>query len=287
MSICFIAAGPITWASSRLRCFWPAEYMDATVIPYASLRQTPLPPSTVYIWQKHVSLDLIAQIAHAQHWWDISEPVWWFDPDRCRKIISHMSGFVASTEALAAEFMKWSGRFCHVIPDRLEPRYFTQHRTHAPVQPVRLIWFGSVINRVALTHAWPNLMRLNAEEYNVELTIMDDRPDLPLRFGHTVRVYHARWAWERDVTVMASHDIALLPPIPGPLGQMRSPYKQLMAWACRLPVTDGQDYDDLCQLVTSHQERERRGAAGQQDVLARWAVGKSAGEWLALLFGAS
>lgn len=284
MTICFIAVGPITWASSRLRCFWPAQYMNASVITAASLRHTALPQADIYIWQKHVRLDLIEQTPHAQHWWDISEPVWWFDPDKSHDIIARMSGFVASTQTLAVEFRKWSGRFCHVIPDRLESDYFTHHRVHAPVQPVRLIWFGTAINRVALTTAWPNLMRLHAEGYNVELTIMDDRPDLPLRFGHDIRVYYVRWAWKRDVAVLASHDIALLPLLPGPLGRVRSQYKPLMAWACRLPVSDGLGYDNLRQLVTSYQERDQRGATGQQTVLAHWTVGKSAGEWLALLF---
>ncbi|MEZ4643140.1 MAG: hypothetical protein R3E31_10490 [Chloroflexota bacterium] len=285
MTICFIAAGPITWASSRLRCFWPAEYMNATVVTYATLRQTALPPADVYIWQKHVHLDLLAQTADKQHWWDLTEPVWWFDPEKSRDIVRHMSGFVACTEALATDFQKWSGRFCHVIPDRIEPTYFTHARTHAAVQPVRLIWFGTVLNRVTLTIAWPNLMRLVAEGHNIELTIMDDRPDLPLRFGHNVRVYHVRWTWKHDVEIMANHDIALLPPLPGPLERVHSPYKQLMAWACRLPVANGQDYEDLRQLVTSFYEREQRGTAGQQDVLKQWNVSKSAGEWLALLFG--
>ena len=283
MDICFVAAGPITWASSRLRCYWPAKYMNASVVSFASLHNDGLPTADIFIWQKYVDLGVVRQLAGAQHWWDLSEPVWWFDPEHSREIVQMMKGVVVSNEALAEEFTRWNGRSCHIIPDRVEPGYFNRQRVHTAVTPVRLLWFGAVINRVALTAAWPNLARLNAAGYNIELTIMDDHPDMPLRFGHNIRVYHVFWAWEREVEILASHDIALLPPVPGPWGSMRSNAKELAAWACRLPVTDGADYEELRRLVSSPKERNRLGQKGHEEVVTQWAVGQSAAEWLALL----
>ncbi len=283
MRICFVAAGPKTWVSSRVRCYWPARYMNAPVVPFASLGKKALPAADTYIWQKQVDLEKVRLKKDAQHWWDVSEPTWWFDPEGCAEILSEMTGVVASNDALAEEFAKWHGRSCYVIPDRVEMAYFSRKRMHTAVSPVRLIWFGALINRVALTAAWPNLMRLIAEGFDVELTIMDGRPDQPLRFGQNIRVYHVQWAWEREVEILASHDIALLPPIPGPWGSVRGSAKELSAWACRLPVTDGVDYEELRRLVASPAERTRLGQKGYEEVATRWAAGQSAAEWLALL----
>ncbi|MCA9969652.1 MAG: hypothetical protein KC425_05530 [Anaerolineales bacterium] len=287
MSICFIAAGPITWTSSRLRCYWPAQYLGAQVVPFADLARRPLPRADVYVWQKQVRLDLLPARRTAQHWWDVSEPAWWFEPEACRELVQHMSGFVASNENLALDFSRWSGRFCHVIPDRLQLSYFTRQRAHTPTSPVRLIWFGAAVNRVSLATIWSNLLRLAANGHAVELTIMDDRPGQELGFGDRLRVHHVRWAWQREVAILASHDVALLPPLPGPWGSVRSNYKQLTAWACGLPVTDGHDYDELVNLVSDHTIRAARGRAGRQQVEALWTVDRSAQAWRALLQPAS
>lgn len=283
MTICFIAAGPITWTSSRLRCYWPAHYLGAQVVPFADLARAPLPAADAYIWQKQVRLDQVQARPFAAHWWDVTEPAWWFAPDDCRKLLPHMRGFVASNENLALDFSRWSGRFCHVIPDRLELSYFTRQRVHADTSPVRLIWFGTAVNRVSLATAWPMLLRLVANGHAVELTVMDDRPDTPLGFGEAIPVHHVRWAWRREVLVLAAHDIALLPPLSGPWGSVRSNYKELTAWACGLPVTDGHDYDELLRLVTSQDERAALGRAGREQVAAHWRVDRSARAWLALL----
>ncbi len=283
MKVCFVAAGPRTWASSRLRCYWPARYMNAQVVPYATVTSEGLPPANVYVWQKQVDMFLVQRQAQAQHWWDVSEPVWWFDPEHSQEIVSRVSGVVANNKALAQEFLYWQGVPCHVIPDRVELSYYNRQRQHTAVSPVRLIWFGAVINRVALAAAWPNLLRLVASGCDIELTVMDDRPDLPLRFGQDVRVYHVYWAWEQEVEVLASHDIALLPPIPGPWGNVRSNAKALAAQACGLPVTSGLDYAELYHLVSSPSTRARLGQQGYEEVVTRWSAAQSAAEWLALL----
>ncbi len=283
MDICFVAAGPKTWVSSRVRCYWPARYMDARVVTFASLQDRDLPAADTYIWQKQVDLEWVRRKRKAQHWWDVSEPAWWFDPEGCAEILQAVTGVVASNEALAQEFAKWNGRSCHLIPDRVEMAYFNRKRTHTAVSPVRIIWFGALINRVALTAAWPNLLRLAAQSYDIELTIMDDHPEQPLRFGQAIPIYHVHWAWKREVEILAGHDIALLPPIPGPWGSVRGSAKELSAQACRLPVTDGANYEELRRLVASPAERNRLGQIGYKEVVAHGTAGQSAAEWLSLL----
>lgn len=284
MNICFVATGPPTWMSSRLRCYWPARYLRAKVVEINALRQQALPPADAYIWQKQVRLDLVAETSEGQHWWDVTEPLWWYEPEESADILAKMRGVVANTQALADDLAQWEhGRSCHVIPDRLEPAYFTRYRVHQPVSPVRLIWFGTMINRVALAPIWPNLIRLRAEGIDVELTLMDNRPELPLQFGPDVPLYYTKWMHGQELNVLAGHDVALLPPLPGPWGEMRGNAKALTAWACRLPVTNGRDYKALKQLVTDPAERERRGRAGQEEVARRWTADRSAAQWQILL----
>lgn len=284
MNICFVAAGSPTWMSSRVRCYWPARYLGATVLDVEGLSRKGLPPADVYIWQKKVRLDLVAATPGAQHWWDVTEPLWWFEPEESAEILAEMTGVVANTQALADDLAQWKhGRSCHVIPDRLEPSYFTRYRVHQQVAPVRFIWFGTMINRVALAPIWPNLIRLRAEGLDVELTLMDNRPELPLQFGPEVPLYYTKWMHRQELDVLASHDIALLPPLPGPWGEIRGNAKALAAWACRLPVTNGRNYELLKHLVTDPEAREERGRAGQEEVARHWTSDRSAAQWETLL----
>ncbi len=83
--------------------------------------------------------------------------------------------------------------------------------------------------------------------------------------------------------MLASHDIALLPPIPGPWGNVRSNAKALAAHTCGLPVTSGLNYAELHRLVSSPAMRAHLGQQGYAEVVMRGSAAQSAAEWLALL----
>lgn len=282
MKICFVASGPKSWGSARMRAYWPAEYMaDAVVVEDL----TAIPDDyDAYIWQKVVHQPAMqAQRARgAQVWWDLCDPTWWFSPGESKEIAQLCTGFVASSQALAKDFEKWSGRRTHTIPDRLKLDHYARQRLHRDTQPVRLIWYGVAINRIALFGGVANLQRLHANGHQIELTIFDDRPEQPVNLGNEIPVYQVQWSLETENQVLAAHDIAFLPHYPGPWGLVKSNNKTLTAWACGLPVANGMEYEYLRLLVESAPMRQERAHANLV-MLDMWRVEQSARDWEALL----
>jgi hypothetical protein len=279
MKVCFIAAGPIEWGSSRMRAYWVAEHMqDATVIQVGEA----LPDADVYIWQKTVNTEQIASMPNARHYWDVCDPSWWWQPEECREIADLMDGIVASSQALADDFNEWYEEETAVcIPDRLNPDHFPKKRQHQNTDPVRFIWFGVAVNRIALFGAMANMERLVANGHNIELTIMDDRPDIPAQFTNKFPVYHVRWELDKENEILASHDIALLPPYPGAWGKVKSNNKTITAGLCELPVTKGVDYKVMqAYMVTEHR---KEAAHEYHNLVNGLTVDRSAREWEALL----
>lgn len=286
MKICFIAAGPYSWGSSRFRCYWVAKHLGASVVTREEVEKTArVPIADVYVLQKiglHEQQGLWLKEGK-QVWLDHCDPMWWFSPKEMRRQIEHCTGVVCSNPALVSDFTAWSGRQAVCIPDRMDLEHYDQTREHRESRPVRLIWFGGALNRVGLAAAWANLGRLTANDYDIELTIMDDRPSETLDWGTEVRVYHVPFSVQHEPEILASHDIAVLPPYPGPWGRVKSNNRTLSAWACGLPVTTGEDYAELEALVQSAELRARLGAAGRRDVEQMWRVEQSAAEWRSLL----
>lgn len=283
MKTLFIAAGPESWGSSRMRCYWPAKYMaDAHVVSMDEARRMIDAPE-VMIWQKWVDLDLIKANPQTRHYLDVCDPQWWWQPDLFIQAAAPMAGIVASSPALADDCAGFLGRGVRCIPDRLELAHFDRQAQYTERSPVRLIWFGVAVNRIALFAALANLERLAANGYAIELTICDDRPDDEMHWTDSFPIYHTRWTLESEVAVLTAHDIAILPPYPGPWGQVKSPNKTLTAWACGLPMTPGDYWPDLVDLVESANVRNATGIAGYRTVKQNHTVDKSAAEWEQLL----
>lgn len=289
MKTLFVAAGPIEWGSSRIRCYWPAEHMEDTqVITFDDLirmvkEENHVPDAEVYVWQKQVSLDLMKAIP-ARHWYDICDPMHWFSPKVMRDVDDLVEGVVASSSPLGSDYGAWANRVVNCIPDRMNLDHYNQQREHEKASPVRLIWFGVAVNRIALAASWANLSRLTANSYDLTLTVLDDQPDASQLFGDEVSLDFSLWSLENEVSILSSHDIALLPPYPGPWGKVKSNNKRLTAWACGLPVADGLDYWELVSLIEDVGKRRKRGERGRKDVEFMWDVRKSAEQWERLLW---
>lgn len=295
MNICFVTAGPIEWASSRMRAFWVAEELrkrghDVTVCPPGYATE---PEQDVYIWQKTADIDFIKANQDKKHYWDVCDPVWWFDPEGAKEITNAVDGVVCSSDALHSDLSsctKSDGRFItdksydfiHTIPDRLKLPHFPIQKTHSEVNNIRFIWFGISANRQSLYSALANLERLKANGHDIALTILDDRPDVPFT-GVSFPVYHTRWNLDTENEVIASHDIALLPPYPGPWGKVKSNNKGLTAVACGLPITDGMDYQDMKELSIFPSERNERVDEAMELITLDYSIEKSADDWEAIL----
>lgn len=265
-----------------MRAYWPAVHIPGAVI--AQEGET-IPEADNYIWQKSFNLDFIKadqEVCHEhRHWWDICDPVWWFSPKEVARLLPYLAGIAFSSKGLRLDFAKNYQLDIpqHTIHDRLDLDHFPLKRNHEYTPVIRFIWYGISINRIALHGALTNLARLAANGYQIELTIMDDRPDQHLgKFDFPI--YYTRWDLDKENAVLASHDIALLPPYPGPWGKVKSDNKKHTALACGLPVTDGHGYSELVTLVTDSDMRQRQAEAYPLELFD---VRKSAQVWEAIL----
>lgn len=279
MKIIFLTPGSYTWASSRFRAHWVAQHLPgATVVGPGEECSL---DADAFIFCKVFDVAAMRGLRErgAQVWWDVCDPMWWWTPREARAVLPYLNGVVASNPGLAADFEKWSGQRCQMIPDRLDLSRFPQKRVHEDRTPVRLIWYGAGQNRLTLFGALANLERLIANGHALTLTIYDDQPQHPWNMSDLLHIEYCRWQVEAENAVLAAHDIALLPPYPGPWGRVKSNNKILTAWACGLPVTTGEDYYDLERLIIDVNERRddyTRLLAGQD-------VRESAREWEMLL----
>lgn len=283
-SVCFIAGGNPNNAGARLRAIWPARFIEgATVVTWA---EEP-PAAQAYVFQKLVDLPLMARLraGGAACFWDVCDPSWWFNPADAREVLEYATAIVASNVGLANDFRQWShgATPVYVIADRLLLSHYNRQARHAEREPVRLVWFGAAQNRMALYAAHANLDRLHANGHRVALTICDNAPHVPMDIEGSYPVYYTRWTLETEAATLAAHDVALLPPYPGPWGAVKSNNKTLSAWACGLPVTPGTDYEHTRALVTDVAYRREMGAAGRQEVERQWRVEQSARQWQELL----
>lgn len=234
----------------------------------------------VYIWQKSVNFPVMNELP-GRHYWDVCDPAWWWQPQECHEIASRMTGIVASSPALRRDFATWLGMSdkSYVIPDALKPSHFHSQRQHEAASPVRLIWFGIAANRIALLSVMANLERLTADGYEIELTIMDDRPDVPLNYSQAFPVHHVQWQLDKEVEILAAHDIAVLPPYPGAWGRVKSDNKAQTAAACGLPVLSDVPY---CQALPLMRASDRQEAADMLRASVR-DVAQSAWLWETIL----
>ena len=298
MKILFLTAGPIDWGSSRFRCYWVAECSpDIDAIPMDYVRQTGQIEDgyDAYVFQKqgipeaqkHL-LDLGKQV-----WLDQCDPMWWFSPKEMKEIALQCTGVVCSNHGLANDFSMWAlstygekAPRTEMIPDRMKLGHYKRQRKHTSVTPVRFIWYGHSNNRATMVGAMANLERLWASDYSIELTVVDDRGETrELGLDQRFPLYQQKFTLKRENEILSNHDIALLPPYPGPWGKVKSNNKMLTAWACGLPVTDGFDYDKLVELVENHELRQELANEGRAKVEEDWDVHQSAKDWLKLVGG--
>jgi hypothetical protein len=298
--ILFITAGPETWASSRLRAYWPAKYIEGsrvmTIDEINAIAEDPaelelLDEFDAIVYQKCSPGSDAARAMRAtgrKVYWDVCDPLWWWAPGPALEIAQAVDAVVCSSLNLEGDLVD----FLHehqvttrtlTIPDRLELSHYLKERIHQDVEPVRFIWFGIYVNRVALFGALANLDRLVANGHNIQLTILDERPDLRFMQQAIFPIRHERWSLEMENEIIASHDIALLPDYPGPWGKVKSNNRTLTALACGLPVTSGLKYNEMIELM----DVELRAASAKQrrDFVDGYNVTRSARDWKELVNG--
>lgn len=287
-NVLFITPGPIQWASSRYRAYWIAEQMEnAQVFPIQQLARggnVEKPDYAIFIKATNEALATQLNEIGAEIIWDICDPVHWFSPETSKRFLKFASRITASNIGLAEDLRSWSKRDVKVIPDRMKLEHYKIKRNHIDTTPIRFIWYGASQNRGSAVGSMANIERLNANGIPVEVTILDDAPSHQWRSdGFTL--YHKEWELEKENRIIAAHDIALTPPYPGPWGNLKSNNKQVTAWACGLPTTDGYDYEEVRALASSATYRKRIADKYGKVVEEYYDVRKSARELEEFLWG--
>lgn len=287
-SICFLTNGDMNWASSRLRCYWPAQYLPGSIAQQWHPGGEIPPGYRMYVWLKVADLAgmQLVRDAGALNVLDVCDPLWWWKPELCRQMDALADAVVSATSASAVDYADFCGRDTRtmtIIPDRLElSAYPIRRGTHVAADPMRFIWYGMAQNRIALFAALANLERLAANGINIELTILDNAPEQRAEWSDMFPIAHVRWTLENENRVIANHDIALIPPYPGPWGVLKTNNRRLVAWACGLPYTKGIDYRETFDLATSAAERNRFASMGRDALEGSFDVKQSAGQWAEL-----
>jgi len=290
MKICFITIGDMNWASSRMRSYWPIRYLPegSMAIQWSGAGEDiPTDGYDAFIWMKTGDVDIMRKQRQsgAQVIVEVCDPNWWFMPNEMRELTDICTCVVAASEPAQADFLRWYGdKQIYIVPDRIELDVFPiRKERHEPADPVKMIWYGMSNNRVALFGAFANLERLTANGVNLTLTICDNEPNSSLRVTDAFPIYYVEWSLKHENSIIAEHDIALLPPYPGPWGRLKTNNKTLTAWACGLPVTDGQEYYTLRTLATDEAARQINAAAGWKNLNRNYLTEHTAAQWLEII----
>jgi hypothetical protein len=281
--VCFVVTGELRWASTRFRATWPAAYIPGSIV----VQKTPkdggdLPDADNYVWIKYADPVELDRHPRSRHFLDSCDPTWWWNPS-LRNVIDRMDGLVCSCQALADDLAGWSGHDVICIPDRIEMDEYPIKASQQHSDPVRFIWFGASQNRISLFGALTTLERLAANGVNVNLTIFDDQPREQWNVTAQYPWYYVNWTTDTENQVLAAHDIALLPPYPGPWGQVKSNNKSLTAWANGLAVCDGQDYNRAYELATKSEARRADVAFGRAKLGFGFYAEESGKQWREVL----
>lgn len=280
----FLTIGDVTWASSRYRSYWPAQHIPGARAMQISEGAEVPDDYDVYVWMKTGNLDIMRQASadHKVQFLEVCDPNWWWEPQLTRQMADEMTAFVAASSPAALDFREWYGgnKPIFVIPDRLELDHYQRRGPHIRIDPVRFVWFGLSINRITLFAALANLERLAANGVNLSLTICDNTPDQQWEITKAFPIYYIRWSLQAESQIIGAHDIALLPPYPGPWGRLKTNNKQLTAWACGLPVTTGEDYPEVYELATDANTRQEAAENGYLTLTQDYDVRLTARDWL-------
>lgn len=283
MKILFVVPGPIQWATSRFRAYWIQPHVPGSEIVLFSelaeltgdkLREV-LEPFDCVLWLKQCPIHALKDnVKEGQkHWWDVTDPMWWFSPQWAEEIALFVDGTIVSSQGLGENFNIWKpsqAKLAKRIDDHMNLDHYNVVREHTNDNEAKIIWFGLNANRFTLLGATPFLTRAWANGWKFSLTIMDNAPanDWSQMFEFPVK--HVAFDLETEAGVLGSHDIAVLPKHPGPWGKCKSTNKNLTAYAAGLPVIVGDDYHRILELIDKPEKRQQAGDMNRKMVEERY-----------------
>lgn len=284
MKVVIFPAGPDTFASSRIRSYWTAKYWSGAEVHTGG----PLDARgfDAFIFQKVFSNHAAEDARKLKRMdkivaWDICEPLWWTYPEQHALMAKGVDFAVACSRNLTDLATKELGIPCHFIPDRHDPAFHPSAKIHEKKEVLRFVWFGYFGNRFTLIPIAPFLNRLSAHGKSFELMLIDEHPEVSM-VGLPCRVIHKLWCIDEIHDDLLHADVALLPPHPDPAGRYKSNNKEMTASWCGLPVTNGTDWEQMCD-VFDLQYRVDAGCKGRNIAQELYDVHISVREWEKLL----
>lgn len=296
LKVCFLAQGPIQMASSRLRAWLLAEAFDDPDV--VCLQHSPdvwgkLKDFDVVVLNKLYPrpggscMDLYDRVSDLKRdgktvVWDLCDPVWYWMADRdFIGLAQSMDAIVVSSHGLRADLVCGYPKMrAEVIEDRLPfmPLAKTHEETNEPV----LVWFGYFENRVpSFMSCALSLERLVQNDVSFKLLIIDDRPGikLPVNSALGKRMLYKKWDLDTFWGDLMSADVALLPNYPGLWGKLKSRNKHMTAMWAGLPISDGENYRDLLELMTDARLRETQALGCRYMAEDIYNIKESVSEW--------
>ena len=283
MKILFVVPGPIQWATSRFRAYWIQPHIpDSEIVLFSELAELAgdklrevLEPFDHVIWLKQCPIHALKDNVRdgQKHWWDATDPMWWFSPQWSKEIALFVDGTIVSSQGLGENFNVWKpsqAKLAKRIDDHMNLDHYNVIRKHSNDNEARLIWFGLNANRFTLLSATPFLSRVWANGWRFSLTIMDNAPANDWSGMFEFPVNHVAFDLETEAGILGSHDIAVLPDYPGPWGKCKSTNKKLTAYAAGLPVIVGDDYHRILKLIDMPDMRQQAGDMNRKMVEERY-----------------
>jgi hypothetical protein len=218
--------------------------------------------------------------------WDVTDPMWWFSPEHFWPVMEAVNGTITSSKGLAEDYAMWCGRKATCLPDTLSLDHYGDPRPRHEGKAKKMIWFGHHANRMTLFGPMTNLLRLQAQGDEFSLTIMDDAgPDMQI-FNPSFPVTRIKFDLGTEAEILRDHDLAILPPYPGPWGKCKSDNKELTAGAVGLAAVSGLLWNHMHDYFHEPDRRNKWAQAQRKMVEERYTSAHGAerlGEYLASL----
>ena len=283
MKVLFVVPGPIAWATSRFRAYWIQPHIPGSEIVLVSeiaelagdkLKEA-LAPFDHVIWLKQCPIHLLKDNVREgqKHWWDVTDPMWWFSPQWASEIALFVDGTIVSSQGLGENFNTWKpsrAKLAKRIDDHMNLDHYNVVRKHTNDAEVKMIWFGLNANRFTIVGAMAYLSRAWANGFKFSLTIMDNEPESDWSGMGEFPINHVGFNLATEAKTIGSHDIAVLPKYPGPWGVCKSTNKDLTAYAAGLPVIRGDDYSRILTLIDNPEARQKAGDSNRKMVEERY-----------------
>lgn len=287
--VAILSKGSSAWASARYRGAWLAESAPDLFRWFGPETELALAGAKVIVFQKRQSHEDIVLARRAKDKgvaivMDMTDPMWWFDPEPVAEMIDLADAVTVCSEGMQEAVLQGHpDKRVAAIADRMLPSFHPTVAQHEKREVATLVWFGIATNRVALTGALPILAYAQNMGLKFRLRIIDDEPTNRLNVTGPFEIEHVPWTLETIHAQLTACDVAVLPPYPGPWGELKSNNKAVTAWWCGLPVTDGFDPKELARLIGDADCRKEQGAFNRKRAEREYDIAQSVAEWRQLL----